>query len=74
MNSCPKCYGTGYRYSACPECHDDGNVWCTVCAGAGKTIETCKCGSVSGMQTDQRGSGKTEGYGETQQRQPGLMS
>jgi hypothetical protein len=73
MNNCPKCYGTGYRYTPCSECHDDGNVWCTVCAGAGKIIESCRCGTRPGMHAEQRSSGKADPYAETAERRYNLM-
>ncbi|HZS47038.1 MAG TPA: hypothetical protein VFC63_18330 [Blastocatellia bacterium] len=70
---CPKCFGTGYRYSACPECHGSDAVWCNSCAGAGKVIETCRCANQFGMNSNQPNS-DNEQYGDYRAQRPGMMS
>ncbi len=67
--NCPKCQGTGYRYADCPECHDNGGVWCPSCAGAGQVLETCLCAGSMVSPVDQTGLGEPPSN-----RRPGMIS
>jgi len=72
--ACPKCFGTGYRYSACPECHGSDAVWCNSCAGAGKIIENCRCGGQVSMHGNQSVNSENEQYNDYRGQRPGAMS